>query len=147
MKKISQKIKELRNENGYTQNSLAQEVGVSARSIFGYEAGEKVPRPGTVVKLAKALGVSTKYLNDDNLNDPADEDKEKYVNEAASRYGEQGARDIQALLNDNIALFAGGEISQSEKDTFFEAVMRAYIKCKDESMARFTRQSTNNNQE
>lgn len=147
MKKISQKIKELRNEKGYTQNSLAQEVGVSARSIFGYEAGEKVPRPGTVVKLAKALGVSVKYLNDDNLNDPADEDKEKYVNEAASRYGEQGARDIQALLNDNIALFAGGEISQSEKDTFFEAVMRAYIKCKDESMARFTRQSTNNNQE
>lgn len=147
MKKISQKIKELRNEKGYTQNSLAKEVGVSARSIFGYEAGEKVPRPGTVVKLAKALGVSAKYLNDDNLNDPADEDKEKYVNEAASRYGEQGARDIQALLNDNIALFAGGEISQSEKDTFFEAVMRAYIKCKDESMARFTRQSTNNNQE
>ncbi len=143
MKTIAQKIKEQRNELGITQSALAQAVGISTRSVFGYEAGQKTPRPGTVIKLAKVLGVSAKYLTDDNLDEPADETKEKYVNEAAVKYGEQGARDLQALLNDNIALFAGGELSQSEKDTFFEAVMRAYITCKDESKARFTRNSNN----
>lgn len=137
MKTISQKIRELRNEQGLTQGKLAEMVGITSRSIFGYEAGEKIPRPGTVVKLAKALGVTAAYLNNDEMEMPEDEVKASYISEAGRRYGEQGAIDLQALLNDNVALFAGGEISQSEKDTFFEAVMRAYIKCKDDSKQGF----------
>ena len=138
MKTIASKIKEKRTELGFSQNALAALTGVSGRSIFAYEAGQKTPRPSTIVKLSAALGVPAKYLMDDSLERPEDAEKEKYVSEARSRIGEQGAVDIQALLEDNIALFAGGEISQTEKDTFFEAVMRAYINCKDKSKNGFT---------
>ena len=42
-------------------------------------------------------------------------------------------------MEENAALFAGGELSQSEKDAFFEAVMRAYITCKEEAKQKFGR--------
>ena len=139
MKTFGEKIRERRNELGLSQTALAEMCGLSGRSVYGYEAGEKIPRRSTVIRLARALGVSDRYLSDDSIEEIEESPTGKYIAEAGRRYGEQGARDIKALLEDNIALFAGGELSQSEKDTFFEAVMRAYITCKDESKARFER--------
>ena len=52
-------------------------------------------------------------------------------------YGVAGARDVDALLRDNAALFAGGELSQEEKDAFFQAVMTAYVTCKEEASKKF----------
>lgn len=46
---------------------------------------------------------------------------------------------MDALLRDNAALFAGGELSQEEKDAFFEAVMRAYVASKDIASVKFGR--------
>jgi len=54
-------------------------------------------------------------------------------------YGSKGVRDMEELLRDNAALFAGGELSQDQKDAFFEAVMKAYITCKEESKIKFGR--------
>ena len=54
----------------------------------------------------------------------ADIEKDGYLEEARERYGSSGARDVDQLLRDNAALFAGGELSQEQKDQFFEAVMR-----------------------
>lgn len=142
MKTMSQKIRERRNELGLTQAELGQAIGVSGRSIFGYESGQKNPRPSTLLRLAQVLGVSPKYLKDDTIETTENSNKEKYIAQAGRLYGEQGERDLRALLEDNIALFAGGELSQSEKDTFFEAVMRAYITCKDEAKSRFARKSS-----
>lgn len=42
---------------------------------------------------------------------------------------------------DNAALFAGGELSQDQKDAFFQAVMTAYVTCKEEAKAKFGRKS------
>lgn len=69
----------------------------------------------------------------------ADIEKDDYVEEARQRYGASGARDVDALLRDNAALFAGGELSQEEKDAFFEAVMRAYVTSKDIASVKFGR--------
>ena len=44
---------------------------------------------------------------------------------------------VQMLLRKNTSLFAGGDLSQEEKDAFFEAVMRAYVACKDEARRKF----------
>ncbi|MBR6940941.1 MAG: helix-turn-helix transcriptional regulator [Clostridia bacterium] len=130
MKTFGEKLKERRNELGLSQNALAEMCGITGRSVYGYEAGEKIPKRSTVLKLSAALGISDKYLLDDSAENPAD--AADYISEAGRLYGEQGARDMKTLLEKNTALFAGGELSQSEKDTFFEAVMRAYIACKDE---------------
>ena len=46
---------------------------------------------------------------------------------------------METLLRDNVALFAGGELSQDQKDAFFEAVMKAYITCKEEARSKFSK--------
>ena len=62
MKAFAEKAKEARISLGWSQTRLAQEVGVSSRSVQAYERGEKTPRPAMLAKLAKALRVSVKFL-------------------------------------------------------------------------------------
>lgn len=135
---FSEKIRSSREMLEITQGELAELVGVSRRTIVAYEAGEATARKSTIAKLAKALKVSTKFLSDDNCDDPlADIEQDPYVEQARELYGSVGARDMEALLRDNAALFAGGELSQEQKDVFFEAVMKAYLTCKEEARQKF----------
>ena len=137
---FSDKIKRSREVADLTQQELADLVGVSKRTIASYESTNAMARRTTLVKLARALKVSVRYLSDDECTDPlADIEKDGYVEEARQRYGASGARDVDALLRDNAALFAGGELSQEEKDAFFEAVMRAYVASKDIASVKFSR--------
>ena len=135
---FSDKIKRSREVAGLTQNELAKAVGVSQRTIASYESGGARARRSTTEKLAAALKVSVKFLSDDNCMDPlADIEKDAYIEQARALYGSKGVRDMEELLRDNAALFAGGELSQDQKDAFFEAVMKAYITCKDEAKKKF----------
>ena len=138
---FSDKIKLAREMAKLTQNELAKEVGVSQRTIASYESGGARARRSTTEKLARVLKVSIKYLSDDTCTDPlADIEKDGYIEQARAMYGAGGVRDMDGLLRDNAALFAGGELSQDQKDAFFEAIMRAYITCKEESKKKFGRQ-------
>jgi hypothetical protein len=90
------------------------------------------------VKLARALKVSVRYLTDENCTNPlADIEKDDHVEEARRLYGASAARDVEALLHENAALFAGGELSQDEKDAFFEAITQAYFASKSEAKRKF----------
>ena len=138
MKTFSEKVKDARLQLGLSQTQLGEAVGISLRAIVSYEKGEKKPRPGTMLKLAKALGVSVKFLSDDTCENPMEDiEKDGYIAEAREKYGSKGARDVDKLLADNAALFAGGELSQEQKDAFFQAVMTAYVTCKEEAKAKF----------
>ena len=138
MKTFPEKVKEARVSLGISQPQLGKKIGLSVRSVIAYEKGEKKPRPASMLKLAKALGVSVKFLSDDECEDPmADIEKDDYIAEARERYGAAGAKNMDDLLSANTALFAGGELSQEQKDAFFEAVMKAYITCKEEARRRF----------
>ena len=142
MKPFSEKVRDARNELGLSQTQLGEAAGVSLRTILAYEKGEKTPRPATMLKLAKALKVSVKFLSDDECENPVEDiEKDGYIEEARERYGAQGVRDMDALLVDNAALFAGGELSQEQKDAFFQAVMTAYVTCKEEAKAKFGRRN------
>lgn len=138
MKTFPEKVKEARVSLGISQPQLGKKIGLSVRSVIAYEKGEKKPRPASMLKLAKALGVSVKFLSDDGCEDPmADIEKDDYIAEARERYGAAGAKNMDELLSANTALFAGGELSQEQKDAFFEAVMKAYITCKEEARRKF----------
>ena len=142
MKAFADKVKEARISLGMSQTQLAQEVGVSPRSVQAYERGEKKPRAAVMSRLAKALKVSVKFLVLDECEDPmAEIEKDNYIEEARERYGAKGARDVEQLLADNAALFAGGELSQDQKDAFFQAVMTAYVTCKEEAKTKFGRKN------
>ena len=67
----------------------------------------------------------------------ADIEKDDHVEEARRLYGASAARDVEALLHENAALFAGGELSQDEKDAFFEAITQAYFASKSEAKRKF----------
>lgn len=57
-----QKIKRLRLAAGYTQQAVADAVGVTVRTIISWEQGVRVPGGDKIAKLAKALGVSADEL-------------------------------------------------------------------------------------
>ena len=138
MKSFAEKVFDARTELGFSQSQLGERVGVSLRSILAYEKGEKTPRPSTVLKLARVLNVSVKFLTDENCENPLEDiEKDGYIEEARERYGAKGARDLDTLIRENCALFAGGELSADEKEVFFEALTKAYIASKEEARIKF----------
>lgn len=139
MKSFAEKVRDARNELSLTQAQLGEMCGVSGRAVQTYEKGEKTPRQSTMIKLAKALKVSVKFLSDDECENPVEDiEKDGYIEEARERFGAKGARDINALLGENQALFAGGELSEEQKDEFFQAIMAAYLTCKEEAKKKFS---------
>lgn len=136
---FSDKIKRSREVAKLTQQELAQEVGVSKRAIAAYETGGAKARRSTTEKLARALKVSVKFLTDEGCTNPLEDiEKDAYLDEARAMYGSKGVRDMEELLQDNAALFAGGELSQEQKDAFFQAVMTAYVTCREEAKKKFS---------
>ena len=88
----------------------------------------------TVFDCAAALGVSPAWLlSQDDL-------REDYIERARADYGSRGAQELSRLLEENKALFAGGDISEEAKDDFFRAIMTAYLACKEEARRTFGRQ-------
>ena len=145
MKTFSEKVKEAREGLKLNQQQLGDLVGITKRSIAAYETTDTKPRGNTVRKLAAALNVSVDYLLNDEISDTQyGIEKEPYVEEARLRLGNKAAKEMDLLLEQNLALFAGGELDQEAKDAFFEAVMKAYLKCKDEARKTFGRKKTIN---
>jgi transcriptional regulator with XRE-family HTH domain len=138
MKTFALKVREAREALNLTQQSLADLIGVSKRSVASYETGGIIPRGNTVRKLAKALLVSNDYLMNENIDDPKyGIEKSPYVEEVGARFGNREAKEIDELLERNNALFAGGAVSEEAKDLFFLAVMKAYLFCKEEAKAKY----------
>lgn len=136
---FSDKIKRARDVAHMTQQELADKVGVSKRTIASYESGGASARRSTTEKLAAALCVSVKFLMDEKCMDPLEDiEKDEYVEQARALYGAKGVRDMDDLLRDNAALFAGGELSQEQKDAFFAAVMNSYVTCRETAKEKFT---------
>lgn len=54
---IATQIKKLRQQRGWTQPQLADKLSVSKQTISNWETGLKVPRMGSLQKLADLFGV------------------------------------------------------------------------------------------
>ncbi len=136
---FSQKVKERRDTLNLSQKQLAERSGVCLRTIASYEAGERFPHPAQLYKLAKALGVSVSYLKDDAVTDPDfGLDRMDYVEEMRQKGGSRDARSLDDMIQENIALFAGGRLSEEEKDAYFQALMKAYLECKEAAKQTFS---------
>ena len=148
MSTFGEKLKRHRNELGLNQQQLGDIVGVSKRMIAAYESGGSKPRQAVLEKLAEALHISADYLRFNSIEDPQfGIDKDPYINEARRQYGSKGASEMEQLLAQNQALFAGGQLDQEAKDAFFEAVMKAYITCKEEARKTYGRKPLEDSQE
>lgn len=59
---IADKIKYLREQQGYTQSELAKKLGITRSSVNAWEMGISVPSTQYVVELSNIFRVSTDYL-------------------------------------------------------------------------------------
>ena len=63
----------------------------------------------------------------------------EYVEQMRREAGTGEAMDLEAMLAQNQAMFAGGTISQEAKDAYFQAVMKAYVECKEAAKETYGR--------
>lgn len=62
MVKFGERVKQLRQSAGMTQEQLAERIWVSKATISNYELSERNPSPEIIIKIARVFGVSTDYL-------------------------------------------------------------------------------------
>jgi len=118
---FQERLVKLRLLKKLTQEELASLAGLTRRSILNYEQGTRTPSTETVLKLAKALEVDKDALMSD---------EEYFVVEAAEKYGSTGKKQAQQLIENAQALFAGGRISDADKEEVLKAITEAYWESK-----------------
>lgn len=124
------KIKAARLAAEMTQEVLAEKVGVSRRTIMFYEMNKRKPKNAAmVISLAKALNVRTDYfLTDDELAQIQEQDA--FLEQAGEQYGNRGKAQARLILDQASALFAGGELSEDDKEAFFQTMTEIYFDAK-----------------
>lgn len=120
--KFSERLKQLREAKNLTQKELGLAAGITERQIQNYEAGVARPRISAAEKLSNALGCTVEaLLGYEGM----------LVADAAEKGGSKAARDVDALVSDVSSLFAGGELSDADKDALMAALSDAYFKSKE----------------
>ena len=56
------RIRELREVNGWTQAQLGKRIGVAKTTITGYEREDRQPTPATICALCDLFGCTSDYL-------------------------------------------------------------------------------------
>ena len=64
---LADKLIDLRKRSGWSQEDLAEKLGVSRQSISKWESAQSVPDMNRILKLSEVFGVSTDYLLKDEL--------------------------------------------------------------------------------
>ncbi len=59
---VDERIRALREQNGFTQTELAKRLGITRSSVNAWEMGISVPSTQLIVELAAIFKVSTDYL-------------------------------------------------------------------------------------
>lgn len=76
---LAEKIIQLRKQNGWSQEELAENLGISRQSISKWESGASIPDIERIIKMSELFGVSTDYLIKDELEEVSfSESKDKY---------------------------------------------------------------------
>lgn len=119
---FGEKVKTLRKEKGLNQTQLAQAVGVSLRTIRGWEIEGRYPKQHAIYqKLADVLSCDLTYLMTEN---------EAFITQASEQFGSRGAKQAQQIIAQAAAMFAGGELSDEDKTAFMDEIQTLYLDSK-----------------
>lgn len=64
---LADKIADLRKKNGWSQEELANQLGVSRQAVSKWESASSIPDLDKIVKMSLIFGVSTDYLLKDSI--------------------------------------------------------------------------------
>lgn len=81
---LAEKIINLRKKNGWSQEELAEKLGVTRQSISKYEGAQSIPDLDKILKLSEIFGVTTDYLIKDELEEEEYAPSQMYENESES---------------------------------------------------------------
>lgn len=120
---FAEKLKQVRIGCRLTQEQLAELIGVTRKTIILYEAGDRTPKQEKVYEsLAKHFQTSVDFWKYDN--------KEDFERTATIAYGADGKQQAKKLLSDAAGLFAGGTLSDEDKEAVFNALQKVYWEIK-----------------
>ena len=79
---LADKITDLRKKNGWSQEELANQLGVSRQAVSKWESSSSIPDLDKIIRMSNIFEVSTDYLLKDSLEEPND-DREMPENKTA----------------------------------------------------------------
>ncbi len=119
---FAERLKQRRTEVGISQSELARRAEITQRTIQHYEGGTRKPVNIEMVgRLAQALDTTAEYLLGTN----------SAVVDAYEKGGAKSARDVNQIVSEVSAMFAGGELSEEQMDGVMAALNRAYWDAKE----------------
>ena len=68
--RLSEKIVQLRKEQGLSQEELAERLGLSRQAVSRWESGTALPDAGNLLQLSRLFGVTADYLLDEERESP-----------------------------------------------------------------------------
>jgi len=122
---FAEKIRQLRSQKGLSQEAVAKAIGVTRRTYISYELDGRYPKKRErYAQLAEVFDVDINYLYTEN---------EDFLNKASNQYGPRGMRQANALVSELSGLFAGGELSDDDRDAVMQSLQEAYWLAKKEN--------------
>ncbi len=119
---FAQKLRELRRARGLTQKEVAEAIGVSRRAYIDYEQAGRYPRGRDVyTRMADLLGCNVEYLMDDNAF---------FIDKTLDPNLSHARQEADSLVHQIAGMFAGGNLTEEDKDAVMYALTRAYWDCK-----------------
>lgn len=124
---LSEKLKKYRADNKLTQQDFGKLLGVSKGTVINWEHGKTFPHKTMYKKMADAMGVDESYLRYDS-------EDAVFVSDMEEKFGSKGFQQAVALTNQLCGLFAGGELSETDKDNVMLTLQSAYVSCKTQNI-------------
>ncbi|MDY4970089.1 MAG: helix-turn-helix transcriptional regulator [Lachnospiraceae bacterium] len=129
---MGDKIHAARVSQNMSQAELSRLTGLSARAIRYYESNNRTPSVDAIKKIAEALGLATSYFMDD-ADFQEQLEREAFLAEAKEKYGSRGKAQAKRIAEEARALYAGGELSEADKQGFMEEMMEIFMISKEEA--------------
>lgn len=109
---------------------MADALNINRRMITRYENGVSFPRTRDAYKkIADFFQVDVNYLLTEN---------DEFVVEASEQYGSRGMKQAQQLIDGMSGLFAGGSLSEQDKDAVMKALQDIYWESKARNVSKYT---------
>ena len=122
--KFGEKVRDLRKKNSLTQDELAKCLGVSKRTIIGWERDGRYPRNVEILeKMADIFHVPLTHIQPD---------QSLFIERAAATYGKKGKIEAQHLAFELTELFASGELTAQDMDGIMYEMHKAYFKYREQ---------------
>jgi len=120
---FGEKVREARKKAGLSQAALANEIGVTLRTVRGWEVDGRYPfGADTYEKLSRVLDCELDYLMSN--------DEIRATEAIKSKSHTSEARRAKAVLNEARRLFASDIVTKKEKLSFLQDIQNIFLNLK-----------------